>query len=170
MTFFAVPDIKLFLSLKQIFYQRWCFNFWNNFSQVINLFSTNQYLFLSLLHDAIIMTIMMTMISAMMMMYKIVIADHRFRYSLLYSLLGFFTTTLLEPYSKSKNPTRFSRWAPEVAFICLLLCKYFPPYLYIMLDEPACLWDFWFLIPDARNRKGTESGLLNAPKRSLFFL
>ena len=28
--------------------------------------------------------------------YKIFIADHRFRYSLLYSVLGFFATTLLE--------------------------------------------------------------------------
>ena len=32
--------------------------------------------------------------------YKIFIADRRFRYSLLYSVLGFFATTLLEPYSK----------------------------------------------------------------------
>ena len=31
---------------------------------------------------------------------KIFIANHRFRYSLLYSVLGFFTTTLLELYSK----------------------------------------------------------------------
>ena len=38
--------------------------------------------------------------------YKIFIADHRFRYSLLYSVLGFFATTLLEPYSKPKKPTR----------------------------------------------------------------
>ena len=38
--------------------------------------------------------------------YKIFIADHRFRYSLLYSVLGFFATTLLEPYSKSKKATR----------------------------------------------------------------
>ena len=38
--------------------------------------------------------------------YKIFIADHQFRYSLLYSVLGFFATTLLEPYSKSKKPTR----------------------------------------------------------------
>ena len=38
--------------------------------------------------------------------YKIFIADRRFRYSLLYSVLGFFATTLLEPNSKSKKATR----------------------------------------------------------------
>ena len=38
--------------------------------------------------------------------YKIFIADHRFRYSLLYSLLGFFATTLLELYPKPKKSTR----------------------------------------------------------------
>ena len=38
--------------------------------------------------------------------YKIFIANHRFRYSLLYSVLRFFATTLLEPYSKSKKATR----------------------------------------------------------------
>ena len=32
--------------------------------------------------------------------YKIFIANHRFSYSLLYSVLGLFATTLLEPYSK----------------------------------------------------------------------
>ena len=37
---------------------------------------------------------------------KIFIANHRFRYSLLYSVLGFFATTLLEPYSESKKATR----------------------------------------------------------------
>ena len=36
------------------------------------------------------------------------IANHRFRYSLLYSVLGFFATTLLEPYSKSKKATRWT--------------------------------------------------------------
>ena len=32
---------------------------------------------------------------------------HWFRYSLLYSVLRFFITTLLGPYSESKNPTRW---------------------------------------------------------------
>ena len=36
------------------------------------------------------------------------IVGHWFRYSLLYSVLGFFITTLLEPYSESKNPTRWA--------------------------------------------------------------
>ena len=40
--------------------------------------------------------------------YKIFIADRRFRYSLLYSVLGFFAATLLEPYSKSKKATRWT--------------------------------------------------------------
>ena len=35
------------------------------------------------------------------------IVGHRFRYSLLYSVLGFFITTLLKPYSESKDPTRW---------------------------------------------------------------
>ena len=35
------------------------------------------------------------------------IVGHWFRYSLLYSVLGFFITTLLEPYSESKSPTRW---------------------------------------------------------------
>ena len=50
----------------------------------------------------VFMTLIEAIISVMF------IADHWFRYSLLYSVLGFFTTTLLEPYSKSKTPTRFS--------------------------------------------------------------
>ena len=71
MTFFAVPDIKLFLSLEQNFIRDDVL-IYEIF--VINLFPTNQYLFLSALHGAIIMTIMMTvvmmtMVSAMMMMY-----------------------------------------------------------------------------------------------------
>ena len=40
--------------------------------------------------------------------YKIFIADRRFRYSLLYSVLRFFATTLLKPYSKSKKATRWT--------------------------------------------------------------
>ena len=40
--------------------------------------------------------------------YKIFIADHGCRYSLLYSVIGFFATTLLEPYSKSKKATRWT--------------------------------------------------------------
>ena len=35
------------------------------------------------------------------------IIGHRFRYSLLYSVLGFFVTTLLELHSESKSPTRW---------------------------------------------------------------
>ena len=35
------------------------------------------------------------------------IVGHWFHYSLLYSVLGFFITTLLKPYSESKNPTRW---------------------------------------------------------------
>ena len=35
------------------------------------------------------------------------IFGHWFRYSLPYSVLGFFITTLLEPYSESKSPTRW---------------------------------------------------------------
>jgi len=38
--------------------------------------------------------------------YKIFIADRQFRYSLLYSVLGFFATALLEPYSNTKKNTR----------------------------------------------------------------
>ena len=129
---FCCSWYKTFPFFRTEFYQRWCFNLWNIFSQVIDLFSTNQYLFLSALHGAIIMTIMMTMvmmtmISAMMMMYKIFIADHRFRYSLLYSLLGFFTTTLLEPYTKSKNPTRFSLHMSDTDTDWLTVEPYFLP-------------------------------------------
>ena len=45
--------------------------------------------------------------------YKIFIADRRFCYSLLYSVLGFFATTLLEPYSKSKKATRWTLAATD---------------------------------------------------------
>ena len=35
---------------------------------------------------------------------QIFIADHSFLYSILNSVFGFFTTTLLKPFSESKSP------------------------------------------------------------------
>ena len=54
--------------------------------------------------------VMMTIISAMIIItkYSLPTIDFATRYSLLYSVLGFFATTLLEPYSESKKATRWT--------------------------------------------------------------
>ena len=72
--------------------------------------------------------------------YKIFIAEHLFRYSVLYSVLGFFATTLLEPYSKSKKPTRLCLMMRHVLYLL---------YLFLVLDVCKLL---------SRNEKDNDKG------------
>ena len=49
---------------------------------------------------------MMIIAIAVLLIYKVLMGGHDLRYPLPYPLPGFFSTTLPEPYPKSKNPTR----------------------------------------------------------------